>query len=83
MRNKQIDRVKSILANLTKYIYLNQKYYILVCIRYRKAVCLYKLVRYLEQFYRLGVGRVGNRLRQYIKAFKYNYKLAIVENPVD
>lgn len=83
MRNEQIGRAKSIPANLTKYIHLNRKYHVLVCVGCGKAVRPYELVGHLEQFHGLGVGRVGNRLRQYIKAFKHDYEPATVENPAD
>jgi hypothetical protein len=56
---------------------------VLVCIRYRTAVCLGASVEHLAQFHRLGAGRVCNRVKEYIKNFEHIYKHATIPTLAD
>ena len=83
MRNKRVGRTKPVPAKLTEYVHLNQKYQVLVCIGCREAVRPCELVGHLEQFHKVGVGRVRDALIRYIGGFKHDYEPLTVKNPAD
>lgn len=83
MSTKQIPKCKAVPGDLVGCIHLNQEYQVLVCIRCRTAVCPGALVEHLARFHGLGVGRVRNRVKEYIKNFKHIYDQATIPTPAD
>jgi hypothetical protein len=83
MSTKQIPKSKAVPCDLDGCIHLNQEHQVLVYRGYRTAVYPGALVEHLAQFYGLGAGRVRNRVKEYIKDFKYIYNHAMIPTPAD